>query len=60
MTHKPRNTQQVTRKPVAGAATGGGGDAGPDGRMFVLVGTLLVGGAAVGGLFLRRRRPQQH
>ncbi|MET8145933.1 hypothetical protein ABZU32_36990 [Sphaerisporangium sp. NPDC005288] len=50
----------MTKKPVAGAATGGGGDAGPDGRTFVLVGTSLVAAAGVGGLFLRRRRPQHN
>jgi MYXO-CTERM domain-containing protein len=28
---------------------------GPDGRMFILTGTALIGAAAVGGLFMRRR-----
>lgn len=59
VTNTPKSTQQVTKKPVSGAATGGGGDAGPDGRLFVLVGTILVGGAGVGGLLMRRRRPQR-
>ncbi|MFG1877852.1 hypothetical protein ACGFIV_23655 [Sphaerisporangium sp. NPDC049003] len=57
MTNKP--SQQVTKKPGGGAATGGGGDAGPDGRTFVLVGTVLVFGAGVGGLMMRRRRPNR-
>ncbi|WP_344952361.1 hypothetical protein [Sphaerisporangium flaviroseum] len=55
----PRSSQQVTRKPGGGAATGGGGDAGPDGRTFVLVGSVLVLGAGVGGLMMRRRRPNR-
>lgn len=46
---------QVSRTPEGGAATGGGGEMGPDGRVFVLVGSLLVLGAAAAGLFLRRR-----
>ncbi|MEU8265621.1 hypothetical protein AB0B89_00525 [Sphaerisporangium sp. NPDC049002] len=57
VTNKP--SQQVTKKPGGGAATGGGGDAGPDGRTFVLVGTVLVFGAGVGGLMMRRRRPNR-
>ncbi len=57
VTNKP--SQQVTKKPGGGASTGGGGDAGPDGRAFVLVGTVLVAGAGVGGLMMRRRRPQR-
>jgi hypothetical protein len=47
--------EQVTRTPGGGAATGGGGALGPDGRVFVLTGSLLVIAAGVGGLFLRRR-----
>ncbi|MCW2881984.1 MAG: hypothetical protein JWQ95_6084, partial [Sphaerisporangium sp.] len=58
VTNKPKSTQQVTRKPVSGAATGGGGDAGPDGRTVVLVGAMLVVGAGAGGLMMRRRRSQ--
>ncbi|WP_405144494.1 hypothetical protein OG589_42105 [Sphaerisporangium sp. NBC_01403] len=57
VTNKP--SQQVTRKPGGGAATGGGGDVGPDGRMFVMAGTVLVLGAGVGGLMMRRRRPNR-
>lgn len=51
-------TESTTRKsqtPKAGADTGAGGMAGPDGRLFVLVGTGLIGAAAVGGLVMRRR-----
>ncbi|MDX3106155.1 hypothetical protein [Nonomuraea angiospora] len=44
-----------SKTPKAGADTGGGGEAGPDGRMFILTGTALVGAAAVGGLVMRRR-----
>ncbi|WP_352244401.1 hypothetical protein [Microtetraspora sp. NBRC 13810] len=51
----PGGNEQVTRTPGGGAATGGGGEIGPDGRMFLLVGSLLVMGAGAGGLFLRRR-----
>ncbi len=47
---------KVERTPNGGAATGAGGDAGPDGRTFVLAGSLMVLGAAAGGLALRRRR----
>ncbi|GIH96205.1 hypothetical protein ACFFMN_42920 [Planobispora siamensis] len=45
----------VVRTPKGGAATGGGGEAGPDGRTFVATGLLLVL-AAGAGLLLRRRR----
>ncbi|GAA5073802.1 hypothetical protein GCM10023259_074990 [Thermocatellispora tengchongensis] len=51
----PGGNGQVTRTPDGGAATGGGGEMGPDARMFLLVGSLMVLGAGVGGLFLRRR-----
>lgn len=57
VTNKP--SEQVTRKPGGGAATGGGGDAGPDGRAMILAGTVLVFGAGVGGLMMRRRRPHR-
>ncbi|WP_143591422.1 hypothetical protein [Thermoactinospora rubra] len=46
---------KVNKTPKGGAETGGGGEAGPDGRMFVLTGTALVAAAALGGLVLRRR-----
>ncbi|GGT02915.1 hypothetical protein GCM10010156_71080 [Planobispora rosea] len=48
-------TGQIGRTPGGGAATGGGGDAGPDARVIMLAGALMVGGAAIGGLALRRR-----
>ncbi|MFC6080279.1 hypothetical protein [Sphaerisporangium aureirubrum] len=57
VTQSPR--RQVTRTPGGGAATGGGGDMGPDARMFLAVGSILVLGAGVGGLMMRRRRPQR-
>jgi hypothetical protein len=46
--------QEVDATPVGGAATGGGGEAGPDGRMYVLTG-LAITLAACAGLLLRRR-----
>ncbi|MEV5744788.1 hypothetical protein AB0L30_32420 [Microbispora rosea] len=46
--------QEVDTTPVGGAATGGGGEAGPDGRMYVLTG-LAITLAACAGLLLRRR-----
>ncbi|MEV4474741.1 hypothetical protein [Nonomuraea sp. NPDC049504] len=53
-----RSSSTPTRKsqtPKAGADTGAGGMAGPDGRLFILTGTALVAAAAVGGLVMRRR-----
>ncbi|MEN3541264.1 hypothetical protein AAH991_39555 [Microbispora sp. ZYX-F-249] len=44
----------VDATPAGGAATGGGGEAGPDGRMYVLTG-LVIACAAGAGLLLRRR-----
>ncbi|MEV0351659.1 hypothetical protein AB0H88_38315 [Nonomuraea sp. NPDC050680] len=41
--------------PKAGADTGAGGDAGPDGRLFVLTGSALIAAAGAGGLLMRRR-----
>jgi hypothetical protein len=46
---------EVTKTPKEGAATGGGGEIGPDGRIFLLAGSVLVLGAGIGGLYLRRR-----
>ncbi|MFD1933027.1 hypothetical protein ACFSKW_16250 [Nonomuraea mangrovi] len=46
---------KVTKTPKGAAETGGGGELGPDGRMFVVTGSLIVLAAAVGGLVLRRR-----
>ncbi|MFI6602709.1 hypothetical protein ACIBHX_41195 [Nonomuraea sp. NPDC050536] len=66
-THTPKPTKTTTRfvtatptkksskTPKAGAETGGGGEIGPDGRVFMLVGSLLILGAGAGGLVLRRR-----
>ncbi|MFI7127768.1 hypothetical protein ACIBQ1_18865 [Nonomuraea sp. NPDC050153] len=48
-------SSKKSKTPKAGADTGAGGEAGPDGRMFILTGTALVGAAAVGGLVMRRR-----
>jgi hypothetical protein len=48
-------TQRSSRTPKAGADTGAGGEAGPDGRMFMVTGSLLIIAAGAGGLFLRRR-----
>ncbi|GAA3091371.1 hypothetical protein [Streptosporangium carneum] len=45
---------RVTRTPSGAAATGGGGESGPDGRVLVLTGFLLALTAAT-GLLLRRR-----
>ncbi|MDX3100901.1 hypothetical protein [Nonomuraea angiospora] len=51
----PSETETKTRTPAGAADTGGGGEAGPDGRVLVGVGSLLVL-ASVTGLVLRRRR----
>ncbi|MEU7863598.1 hypothetical protein [Nonomuraea sp. NPDC049141] len=50
-----KTTTKSSKTPKAGADTGGGGDMGPDGRMIVLTGSLLILAAGVGGLVLRRR-----
>ncbi|GAA4222608.1 hypothetical protein FHR32_003857 [Streptosporangium album] len=54
-TAEPTKTRQIGKTPGGGASTGGGGDAGPDARMIMLSGALMVAGAAIGGLVLRRR-----
>ncbi|MEU7915204.1 hypothetical protein [Microbispora bryophytorum] len=55
---KTMKSAQVESTPGGGAATGGGGEAGPDARLFVLTGTALMLAAGAGGLVLRtRRRP---
>ncbi|MGW4956609.1 hypothetical protein ACWEPL_05225 [Nonomuraea sp. NPDC004186] len=51
----PTETATKTRTPAGAADTGGGGEAGPDGRVLVGVGGLLVLASAT-GLVLRRRR----
>ncbi|GAA3161079.1 hypothetical protein [Nonomuraea roseoviolacea] len=48
-------TKRSSKTPKAGANTGAGGEMGPDGRMFVLVGSALILAAGVGGLAMRRR-----
>ncbi|MEO3875359.1 hypothetical protein ABGB18_41810 [Nonomuraea sp. B12E4] len=48
-------SRRTSQTPKAGADTGGGGMMGPDGRMFILTGTVLIGAAAAGGLIMRRR-----
>ncbi|MFJ2030534.1 hypothetical protein [Streptosporangium sp. NPDC087985] len=45
---------KIIKTPSGGAATGGGGESGPDGRVLILTGFLLTF-AAVTGLLLRRR-----
>jgi hypothetical protein len=56
-TSKPSRSKstKTSTTPKAGADTGGGGEAGPDGRMFLLAGSVLIGAAGVGGLMMRRR-----
>ncbi|GAA3846874.1 hypothetical protein GCM10022226_83140 [Sphaerisporangium flaviroseum] len=55
MTHPPTGgNHKVTKTPLGAAETGGGGQAGPDGRVFVVTGFLLTLAAAT-GLLLRRR-----
>ncbi|WP_204059527.1 hypothetical protein [Microbispora corallina] len=49
-----RATAQISRTPLGGAQTGGGGEIGPDGRVFVLAGAVLMAASATGGLVLRR------
>lgn len=49
------STTRKSQTPKAGADTGAGGTMGPDGRLFILTGTVLVGAAAAGGLIMRRR-----
>ncbi|PZG36805.1 hypothetical protein C1I98_26305 [Spongiactinospora gelatinilytica] len=53
-TSSDEEAPEIGKTPIGGAATGAGGDAGPDGRTFVLVGLLVVF-AASAGLVLRRR-----
>ncbi|GAA0916318.1 hypothetical protein [Nonomuraea longicatena] len=46
----------VRKTPVGSAETGGGGDAGADGRLVMLTGAGLLLVAGVGGLVMRGRR----
>ncbi|MEO3873855.1 hypothetical protein ABGB18_34015 [Nonomuraea sp. B12E4] len=52
-TESDTDTDTESQTPDGGAATGGGGEAGPDGRMLVAAG-LLVALASGAGLWLRR------
>ncbi|MGJ6962717.1 hypothetical protein ACSDR0_12475 [Streptosporangium sp. G11] len=47
--------EQIEETPKGAASTGGGGDAGPDARMIMFSGVLMVALAGIGGLVLRRR-----
>lgn len=47
-------TSRSSETPEKGAATGAGGEAGPDGRVLVLAGSALLLAAGAGGLTLRR------
>ncbi|MBG0827649.1 hypothetical protein HS041_07720 [Planomonospora sp. ID67723] len=51
----PQPGGKVMKTPLGGAATGGGGEAGPDGRVLVSAGFLLTLTAATGLLLCRRR-----
>ncbi|MEV1168218.1 hypothetical protein [Nonomuraea sp. NPDC049784] len=53
---QPTSTATTTRTPEGGAETGGGGEAGPDGRVLMGVGFLLILSSATGLLLRRRRR----
>ncbi|MFG1941650.1 hypothetical protein [Nonomuraea sp. NPDC048826] len=48
-------TRRSSQTPKDGVATGAGGDAGPDGRLFIVAGSMLVLAAGGGGLLMRRR-----
>ncbi|MEW9551348.1 hypothetical protein [Nonomuraea sp. NPDC050783] len=51
----PEESETPTRTPEGGVATGGGGEAGPDGRPLILTGSFLLLASAA-GFALRRRR----
>ncbi|WP_436761235.1 hypothetical protein [Streptosporangium sp. V21-05] len=51
----PDANEQIDETPKGAASTGGGGDAGPDARMIMFSGVLMVALAGFGGLVLRRR-----
>jgi hypothetical protein len=48
---------KTVKTPSGGAATGGGGESGPDGRVLILTGFLLTLAAATGLLLRRRNLP---
>ncbi|MEU8251492.1 hypothetical protein [Nonomuraea sp. NPDC048916] len=50
-----KTTERSSTTPKAGADTGAGGEMGPDGRLFVLAGSMLILAAGAGGLMMRRR-----
>ncbi|MEV0378705.1 hypothetical protein [Nonomuraea sp. NPDC050643] len=52
----PEPDDTVTETPTGGAATGGGGEAGPDGRMVMGAGLVILAAAGAG---LRLRRPRR-
>ncbi|MFC4057680.1 hypothetical protein ACFOWE_05210 [Planomonospora corallina] len=54
-TSRTTKTRQIEETPEGPAATGGGGESGPDARMIMLSGALMVVAAGAGGLALRRR-----
>ncbi|MBG0813678.1 hypothetical protein [Planomonospora sp. ID82291] len=58
-TVKSPKTRQIEETPEGAASTGGGGEAGPDARMIMLSGALMVAAAGAGGLVLRRRTAQR-
>jgi hypothetical protein len=58
-TTKTVKTRQIEETPEGAASTGGGGEAGPDARVIMLSGALMVAAAGAGGLVLRRRTAQR-
>ncbi|GAA3121269.1 hypothetical protein GCM10010466_10250 [Planomonospora alba] len=58
-TSRTTKTRQIEETPEGAASTGGGGEAGPDARLIMLSGALLVAAAGAGGLALRRRTAQR-
>ncbi|MGW0805754.1 hypothetical protein [Nonomuraea sp. NPDC002799] len=53
----PEPTPTITQTPEGGVQTGGGGEAGPDGRMVMLTGSMLILVSTTGLALHRRRRP---
>ncbi|WP_049563241.1 hypothetical protein [Nonomuraea sp. SBT364] len=52
---KTTSSPRSSETPKEGADTGAGGTMGPDGRMFLAVGSVLIVAAGAGGLLIRRR-----